>query len=117
MTGWALIVFAAFYWLMDACDSDAVRIKCRRLFLPFTIYGMNALFIFARSGLIAKMLGFIKFTQDDGKPIALKSSIYGVFKALPVESVNASLLFAITFNLMMFAVAWFMWKKKWFVKV
>lgn len=117
MTGWALIVFATFYWLMDACDTDALRRKYRKLFLPFTIYGMNALFIFALSGLIAKMLGFIKVTHDDGRAISLKSSIYGVFKAFPVEPVNASLLFAIVFNLMMFAVAWFMWKKKWFVKV
>ena len=52
---------------MDAIESTLFREKSRRLFLPFTIYGMNALFIFALSGLIAKMLGFIKFTQADGK--------------------------------------------------
>ena len=117
MTGWALIIFGAFYWFMDASESVALREKSHRIFLPFTIYGMNALFIFALSGLIAKMLGFIKFTQEDGKLLSLKGMIYAPLQALPLAPVNASLLFAIAFNLLMLAVAWFMWEKKWFVKV
>ena len=117
MTGWALIIFGAFYWFMDASESVVLREKSHRIFLPFTIYGMNALFIFALSGLIAKMLGFIKFTQENGKLLSLKGMIYAPLQALPLAPVNASLLFAIAFNLLMLAVAWFMWRKKWFVKV
>jgi predicted acyltransferase len=114
MTGWALIVFAAFYWLMDAVDSEPLRTKSRKWFLPFTIYGMNALFIFAFSGLVAKMMGFIKV----GEPaLPLKALAYAPVKALPLAPVNTSLIFAVLFNLAMFAVAWFMWKRKWFVKV
>ena len=81
------------------------------------MYGVNALFLFTLSGLIAKMLGFIKFADDEGKMIALKTILYAPIKALPVAPVNQSLLFAILFNLAMFAIAWFMWRKKWFVKV
>ena len=117
MTGWGLLVFSTFYWLMDACESALLRRKFRKLFLPFTIYGMNALFIFALSGLIAKMLGFIKFTQNDGNIVSLKAIIYAPLQALPIAPVNASLLFAIAFNLLMFSIAWLMWRKKWFVKV
>jgi len=117
MTGWALIIFGAFYWFMDASESVVLREKSHRIFLPFTIYGMNALFIFALSGLIAKMLGFIKFTQADGQLLSLKGIIYAPLQALALAPVNASLLFAIAFNLLMFAVAWFMWRNKWFVKV
>ena len=114
MTGWALIVFAAFYWLMDAVDSESLRAKSRKWFLPFTIYGMNALFIFAFSGLVAKMMGFIKI----GEPaVSLKALAYAPIKALPLAPVNTSLLFAVLFNLAMCLVAWFMWKRKWFVKV
>ncbi|MBL8514873.1 MAG: DUF5009 domain-containing protein, partial [Betaproteobacteria bacterium] len=114
MTGWALIVFASFYWLMDAVDNEPLRATSRKWLLPFTIYGMNALFIFAFSGLVAKMMGFIKL----GEPaVSLKALTYAPIKALPLAPVNASLLFAFLFNLAMFAVAWFMWKKKWFVKV
>jgi predicted acyltransferase len=117
MTGWGLLVFAAFYWLMDGSDSEKLKSQSRKWFLPFTIYGMNALFIFAFSGLVAKMLGFIKFTNDEGKLVALKTILYAPIKALPLAPVNQSLLFAILFNLVMFAIAWFMWRKKWFVKV
>jgi predicted acyltransferase len=116
MTGWALLLFAAFYWLIDGNDSAKLRDRSQRMLLPFTIYGMNALFIFAFSGLVAKMLGFIKLSSDNG-PVALKTLLYAPIKALPITPVDASLLFAILFNLVMFAVAWGMWKKKWFVKV
>jgi predicted acyltransferase len=112
MTGWGLLVFACFYWLIDANSSVVGREKAARLFLPFTIYGMNALFIFAFSGLVAKLLGFIKISS-----LSLKSVLYAPLQALPIAPVNASLLFAILFNVAMFAVAWFMWRQKWFVKV
>ena len=40
---------------------------------------------------------------------------------LSIERVNlvvrSALLFALCFNVLMFTVAWAMWKKKWFVKV
>ena len=117
MTGWALLVFSVFYWLMDANESATLRNQTSRFFLPFTIYGMNALFIFAFSGLIAKMLGFIKLSQDPGGTLSLKAVLYAPLQALPIAPVNASLSFALLFNLMMFLVAWVMWKKKWFVKV
>ena len=117
MTGWALLNFSAFYWLIDANDSTRLREKSQRVFLPFTIYGMNALFIFALSGLIAKMLGFIKISSVDGGVSSLKSWLYAPLQALPLSALNASLLFALLFNALMFLVAWGMWKQKWFVKV
>jgi len=117
MTGWALLVFGAFYWLIDGSDDAVLKRKSQQAFLPFTIYGMNALFIFAFSGLVAKIMGVIKFADDEGKMVALKTILYAPIKALPLAPVSQSLLFAILFNLVMFAIAWFMWRKKWFVKV
>jgi predicted acyltransferase len=78
---------------------------------------MNALFIFAFSGLVAKMLGFIKFAGDDGKMVTVKALLYAPIKSSLLSPVNQSLLFAMMFNLVMFAIAWAMWKRKWFVKV
>lgn len=106
MTGFALFVFGAFYAVMD------VHNKAKKLFLPFNIYGMNALFIFALSGLISKMMNFWKV---GGR--SLKTIVYTPIKALPLSPENTSLLFAIMFNLVMFTIAWGMWRKKWFVKV
>lgn len=117
MTGWALIVFAAFYWLIDGNPDEVLRKTAARLFLPFTIFGMNALFIFALSGLIAKILGAITFTQNTGVAVTLKAVLYTPIKALGLSAVNASLLFAILFCACMFGIAWWMWKRNWFIKV
>lgn len=100
MTGWSLVAFAAFHAAMDA------RTFGRRPLLPLTIYGMNALFIFAFSGFVARLL-----IMGD-----TKRAIYAPIKSLAVSPEMASLLFAIGFNLAMFAVAWVMWRRGWFVK-
>ncbi|MGJ9419191.1 acyltransferase family protein [Massilia sp. CMS3.1] len=99
MTGWALLLFSAFFWLLDVNPHAGVREAAARWTRPFQIYGMNALFIFAFSGLVAKMLGCIKLTQD-GTTVSLGRTLY-----------------ALLFNACMFALAWGMWRKKWFVKV
>jgi predicted acyltransferase len=117
MTGWALVVFSAFYWLLDVNPYAAVREAAARWTKPFVIYGMNALFIFALSGFLAKMFGFIKFTQPDGSLRSLGKTLYAPIAALPIGPLNTSLLHAVLFNALMFAVAWGMWRKKWFVKV
>jgi predicted acyltransferase len=117
MSGWALLAFAAFYWLLDVTPSAALREAAGRWSRPFVIYGMNALFIFAMSGLIAKMLGFIKFTQPDGSLLSLGRTLYAPIRALPIAPVNTSLLYALLFNAFMFSIAWIMWRNKWFVKV
>ena len=73
---------------------------------PITIFGMNALFIFAFSGFVARLL-----VMGD-----TKRAIYAPIQALPVAQETASLLFAIAFDLAMFAVAWLMWKRRWFIR-
>lgn len=112
MSGWALIVFSSFYWLLDANPHAAIRSAAARWSTPLLIYGMNALFIFAFSGLVSKMLGFI---APGG--VALATRLYAQVTALGVSPVNSSLLYALLFNAAMFLIAWGMWHKKWFVKV
>ncbi|VXC29845.1 acyltransferase family protein [Massilia sp. 9I] len=117
MSGWALLAFGAFYWLLDANPHAIVRERAAVWAKPFLIYGMNALFIFAFSGFVAKMLGFIKLDQPDGSQIALGRLLYAPIKALPLGPANTSLLYAILINACMFAIAYGMWRKRWFVKV
>jgi predicted acyltransferase len=112
MSGWALLLLAVFYWLIDAAPAATLRERAQTALRPFTIYGMNALFIFALSGLIAKMLGFIRV---GGLP--LKAILFAPLQALPLSANNASLLFAILFNALMWLIAWAMWRRQWFVKV
>lgn len=117
MSGWALLIFSAFFWLLDVNPYRALRAAAARWTHPFKIYGMNALFIFAFSGLVAKMLGFIKLAQPDGSMLALGRVLYAPIRDLPIGAVNSSLLYALLFNACMFAIAWGMWRRKWFVKV
>ena len=117
MTGWALLMFAAAYWLIDACDSKRIRARATAWSKPFAIYGVNALFIFAFSGLVAKMLGYFKLQGAEGTMISIKAWLFAVLGQLPLSSVNASLLFALLFNLSMFLVAWWLWRSKIFIKV
>ena len=100
MTGWSLLAFALFHAFLDEA-APPLRDKARRLFLPLTIFGMNALFIFAFSGLVARFL--------------VKEPMYAPIRALPLAPESASLVFALLFEAAMFLVAWLMWKKRWFV--
>lgn len=117
MSGWALLAFAAFYWLLDGTGNDTLRAFALRLSTPLVIYGVNALFIFALSALVAKTLGFVKLTAADGSHVSLGKWLYTPLTTLELAPVNASLLYALLFNAFMFCIAWFMWRKKWVVKV
>ena len=111
--GWALLIFAAFYWLLDASPQPLARARWARLARPLVVLGMNALFLFALSGLVAKALSFIKLA--DGR--SLGAAAYQPILDLGLAPQNASLLRAIAFVLVMYAVAWVMYRKHWFVKV
>jgi predicted acyltransferase len=113
MAGWALLVFGAFYWLLDAAPHTGLRQRSAWLFQPLVIYGMNALFIFALSGFVARMLVFIKV---DGAARSLKQALFAPLQALPLAPQDASLLWALLFNAVMFLLAWWMWTKRWFIK-
>jgi predicted acyltransferase len=112
MAGWALLVFAAFYWLLDASPRPLARARWARVAQPLVVFGMNALFLFAVSGLVAKLIGFVKLA--DGRSI--KAALYAPIEALPIAPVNASLLFALGFVAMMYGVALVMYRQGWFIK-
>ncbi len=115
MTGWSLVAFSAFHAAMDAAPSVPFRASAGRMLLPLTIFGMNALFLFALSGVVARLLATLRIGEGSAA-LTLKAWLSAPLQALPIAPENASLLFAIAFDLAMFAVAWVMWKKRWFVK-
>lgn len=110
MTGWALVCLATFYWLIDVKGHS-------RWARPFIIWGMNAMAMFVLSGVVGRLLTLIKVAHSDGTQIALKTYIVDTFFSPLASPINASLLYAITFMLFTFLVAWVMWKRKWFWKV
>ena len=109
MAGLAANVFAFCYWIIDVKGY-------RKWSQPFRIFGMNAIAIFALSGLLGKTALLVKISGPEGS----KQSAWGyVFQHLfaPLASpINASLLFALTYVLLFFGLAYAMYRLKWFIK-
>ncbi|MCK6562998.1 hypothetical protein HUU39_23120 [candidate division KSB1 bacterium] len=78
---------------------------------------MNAITVFVLSELLAILLWVITWKGLDGSVNNLHDYIHEHLFAPLASAVNASLLFAVTFVLAMYLVAWVMWKKRWFLKV
>jgi predicted acyltransferase len=78
---------------------------------------MNAITVFVLSGVVGRTLGLIKVGMPDGTVVDLQAYIFQTYYLSIATPINASLLYAISFILVMFLVVWFMWKKKWFLKV
>ena len=113
MAGWASFMFGLFYWLLDAMPLPLWRARWARLAHPLVVFGMNALFMFALSGLVGRLLVLVK--NDAGQ--SLKARLYAPIQALAIAPINASLLYAVGFVAVMYAAAWVMYKKRWFLKV
>jgi predicted acyltransferase len=111
MAGWSLVTLAVFSALLDE-PVPRFRDRARAALLPLTIFGMNALFLFAFSGLVARLLTAVLVEPG----VTLKARLYAPLSSMPIAPENASLLFAVLFEAAMFAVAWLMWRKRWFVR-
>jgi predicted acyltransferase len=114
MAGFALCIFAIFYFLIDVKGY-------KKWATPFVIYGMNAIFVFTLSGVLGRLMGIAKIpvTLGDGTPawVTLQRLVMDNILLRMFNPLNASLGWAILWDLMLFFFAWLMWKKKWFLKV
>jgi predicted acyltransferase len=100
MAGLDFMLLAGFLWLADG-------LGWRRPFRPFVILGMNAIAVYLASE-------FLDAALATGQAHAwLYNHIF-----TPVASpLNASLLYAIAYTLLMFVLAWVMYRKGWFLRV
>ncbi len=110
MAGWANICLAVCYWFIDVKGYT-------RWAKPFVIYGMNAIAVYVAADIVAVLLDIIKVTNGAGVSISLQEYLYtNVFFSI-ANPINASLLFAISFILVMYLFVWGLWKNNWFLKV
>ena len=109
MAGWALVCLATCYWLIDV-------VGAKRWATPFVIFGMNAIAVYALSGIVER-LATLEWHQGTGQYETLMTWLYD-HVCLPIAGpLNGSLLYAIANVLLMYLVAWILWKKRWFLKV
>ena len=110
--GWACLVFGVCHWLLDTQPDAAARAAWARRLQPLVAFGMNALFLFVASGLLAKLLAFWK---PGGQ--SLKAQAFEGLVATGLTPINASLAFALLFVALFWGVAQYMVQRGWFIKV
>lgn len=108
-TGWALLLLAACYELIE------VR-SLRRWGKPFEIMGLNAIFVFVASVLMIKILVKTHIGVGDQAPNTY-TWIYEHFFASWAGAMNGSLLFALVTILFWWLIIYGMYQKRWFVKI
>jgi predicted acyltransferase len=108
-TGWALLLLAACYELIE------VRL-IRRWSKPFEIMGLNAIALFVASVLLIKVLVRTNIGSGKNAPSTYNWIYQNVFASW-AGALNGSLLFAILTVLLWLAVGILMYRQRWFIKV
>ena len=103
------VVFAMFLWLVDG-------LGYKRVVKPLVIMGMNAIVVYMASELLDEVLDAIRW-QAGGHVITLHTWIQNTLFAPLASPANASLLFAIAYTLLMYLLAYGMYRRRWFVRI
>jgi len=100
MAGLDFVVFALFVWLVDG-------LGLKRAVKPLVIMGMNAIAVYLASEFLDEALG----------ATGLHQWIFTNLFSWPASPYNASLLYAIAYVLLMYLIAYVMYRRGWFLRV
>jgi predicted acyltransferase len=109
MAGLDFVLFAGFLWLVDG-------LGWRRVVKPLVVMGMNTIVIYLASEFLDEALGWVHWTGADGK-VVLREWLYEHLFAQLASPYNASLIYAVSYVLVMFLIAWALYRRGWFVRV
>ncbi len=109
MAGLDFVLLAGIVYLVDGRGY-------KRVVQPAVIMGMNAISIYMLSELLAIGLGSIHW-RTGATTTNLQTWLYKTCFAPLASPYNASLLWAVVFTLLMYAAAYAMYKKKWFIRI
>jgi predicted acyltransferase len=110
MAGLALNVLGVLYWLIDIK-------KKQRWSQPSAIYGLNAITMFFLAGLFGRLSWLVKLTNDAGERITLKTWYYGNLFVPLASPMVASFAHSLFYVLLLYAIAYVMFKRRWIIKV
>ncbi|HVO28173.1 MAG TPA: heparan-alpha-glucosaminide N-acetyltransferase domain-containing protein [Candidatus Margulisiibacteriota bacterium] len=110
-TGGAALVGLAFcHWLVDLRGY-------RRWATPFVVFGTNAIFAYALSSLLTKLLALWTVTRSDGMRVMLKTHLFELYFLPLAARRQASILYALAFVLLWLGVTGILYRKRVFIKV
>jgi predicted acyltransferase len=108
--GWACIIMAILIWIIDLKGYA----KWADFFL---VFGMNSLFIFALSGVWARVLTRLIRIDVNGTVVTGYNWLYqNIFQPVAGD-INGSLLFAISHIIVFWFICWILYRKRIFIKV
>jgi predicted acyltransferase len=108
-SGIAIFILSVFYLFSDV-------FKLEKPFYPFTVFGMNSLFIYFIAVIWIKAIGILKIPIG-GNPLSLYDFFYKKVCVPIAGDLNGSLMFAIIQMLLMWLIAFVLFRKKIFIKV
>lgn len=107
-TGGMAIHFLAFlYWLLDT------KMHRSKYWLPFKAFGVNAIFVYVLSMLLANLMGTIQIA--DG--VNMQSWLFSGLSVLIRDDYLASFIYSLLFTLLMFIPTWILYKRNIIIKV
>lgn len=107
--GWCLLILAFCYHLIEV-------LKWRKWGFPFRVMGLNAIFLFVASGLIARILLYTHIGTGEKAPSTYTWIYENGFQSW-AGAMNGSLLFAIVTVLIWWCILYAMYRFNWFLKV
>jgi predicted acyltransferase len=113
--GWALLLLALFYWLIDVRHLNQSRAG-KWFIWPWLVFGSNAIAVFCISVFLVENMIWIK-VPDNGKTVTAWFWIYHHLFAFNGSTKNTSLAFALAFVAVCFIPNWLLWRKKIFLKI
>jgi predicted acyltransferase len=108
--GAASLLLAACYWIIDVQG-------WRRWTTPLVVLGVNAITLFVASGLLVKTLALIRVTGNDGREMAFSRWAYLELFVPLASPKNASLLYALANLVVLYALLWWMYRRRIFLRV
>jgi predicted acyltransferase len=108
--GLAMLFLGVVYWLVDVLGYKSWS-------KPFLVLGVNPLFAYILSDLIAITMGSIRLPDGGGETQSLHGWVYEHFFTSWLSPMNASLAYAVCNVLVCLAIAWPLYRRKIYIKV
>ena len=108
-SGFASVFLGFLYWIIDLKDF-------RGWTLPFQVFGMNPIFIYVLSLVLAITFGFNMMLSDTGEPISLVAWIYNNLFSL-AGPYFGSLLYALVFTFVCWLAGYILFRNKIFIRL
>jgi predicted acyltransferase len=108
MAGLDFAIFAIMLWIVDVQGY-------KRFTKPLAILGMNAIAVYMASELLDQVFRAIHVTSNR-QPVTLHDWLFMLCSTL-ASPINASLLYAIAYTMLMYLVAYVMYRRGWFLRV